>query len=203
MRRCGRRSCAPHFPDGRAADAAAAIHAAESALWRQAGAAQPQRHHRPRLRARRGGAPARLLPDTCDAWAPHTYADPDGRTLSALHARGIKVGVLSNTMWPGRAHEDVFPRDSCSTSSTAPSTPARSRSPSRIRTRSARPCRRRGDRPARACSSGIGPSMTSTAPSGSACARCCSPTATCPRTTGSSRRGDQPPVRDPALIESW
>jgi putative hydrolase of the HAD superfamily len=31
--------------------------------------------------------------------------------LRELRARGIKVGVLSNTMWPRSAHERVFRRD--------------------------------------------------------------------------------------------
>jgi putative hydrolase of the HAD superfamily len=31
--------------------------------------------------------------------------------LRELRRRGIKVGVLSNTMWPRRAHEQIFARD--------------------------------------------------------------------------------------------
>ena len=49
----------------------------------------------------------------------------------ALRERGLKVGVLSNTIWPRECHEEVFERDGVSTSSTGPSTPARSRGPSR------------------------------------------------------------------------
>lgn len=46
------------------------------------------------------------------AWDPHTYADPDARgLLEALRAGGIKVGVLSNTLWPRSHHESVFARD--------------------------------------------------------------------------------------------
>ena len=45
-------------------------------------------------------------------WDQHTVADPQAApTLSALRARGIKVGVLSNTLWPRWHHEAVFARD--------------------------------------------------------------------------------------------
>jgi putative hydrolase of the HAD superfamily len=45
-------------------------------------------------------------------WEEHTYTDPDARPLfEALHERGIKVGVLSNTLWPRAEHERVFRRD--------------------------------------------------------------------------------------------
>lgn len=46
------------------------------------------------------------------AWDPHTLADPDAApVLSGLRARGITVGVLSNTLWPREHHEQVFARD--------------------------------------------------------------------------------------------
>lgn len=45
-------------------------------------------------------------------WDPHTHADPDAAgLLAALRERGIRVGVLSNTMWPRAHHEQVFARD--------------------------------------------------------------------------------------------
>ncbi len=45
-------------------------------------------------------------------WDPHTHADPDAvPLLEALRARGIRVGVLSNTLWPRTHHEAVFERD--------------------------------------------------------------------------------------------
>lgn len=47
-----------------------------------------------------------------DAWEPHTQADPDARPLlEALRDAGIRVGVLSNTLWPRWHHEAVFSRD--------------------------------------------------------------------------------------------
>ncbi len=45
-------------------------------------------------------------------WEPHTYTDPDVPDLLAgLRERGIKVGVLSNTLWTREFHEQVFRRD--------------------------------------------------------------------------------------------
>jgi putative hydrolase of the HAD superfamily len=45
-------------------------------------------------------------------WEQHTFTDPDVRPLFvALRQRGIKIGVLSNTLWPRTEHERVFRRD--------------------------------------------------------------------------------------------
>jgi putative hydrolase of the HAD superfamily len=45
-------------------------------------------------------------------WAPHTLIDPEAPPLlRALRERGIRVGVLSNTLWPRDHHERVFTRD--------------------------------------------------------------------------------------------
>ena len=47
-----------------------------------------------------------------DFWTPHTFLDPDAPALlAALRERGIRVGVLSNTLWPREHHEEVFRRD--------------------------------------------------------------------------------------------
>lgn len=46
------------------------------------------------------------------AWEPHTFTDPDVPALFAgLRERGIRVGVLSNTLWPREWHEGFFERD--------------------------------------------------------------------------------------------
>lgn len=45
-------------------------------------------------------------------WEPHTFIDPDAPALlRALRERQIRVGVLSNTLWPRSLHERVFARD--------------------------------------------------------------------------------------------
>ncbi len=47
-----------------------------------------------------------------DAWEPHTHTHREVVPLfEGLRAAGIKVGVLSNTMWPREFHEQVFRRD--------------------------------------------------------------------------------------------
>lgn len=45
-------------------------------------------------------------------WEPHTYLDPDVPELFAgLRERGIRIGVLSNTIWSRRYHRGLFERD--------------------------------------------------------------------------------------------
>jgi putative hydrolase of the HAD superfamily len=47
-----------------------------------------------------------------EGWDPHTLADPDARSLlEALRDAGVRIGVLSNTLWPRWHHEAVFSRD--------------------------------------------------------------------------------------------
>ena len=57
-------------------------------------------------------ASAEFLASYFEAWDPHTLTDPDAPPLlRELRRRGIKIGVLSNTMWPRSAHEQIFIRD--------------------------------------------------------------------------------------------
>jgi putative hydrolase of the HAD superfamily len=104
--------CGSHYPADQASAVAAAIRAAEFALWRQAETAQESAtlEH---VFARAGIAPGDdLLATYYRAWEPHTYTDPDvAPLLHELRDRDIKTGVLSNTMWPRSAHELVFRRD--------------------------------------------------------------------------------------------
>ena len=104
--------CAPHFPGQLAASRAKAIRAAEFELWRLSETAQ-QSATLEHVFARAGvTVPDGLLAPYYRAWDPHTYTDPDaGPVLRELRTRGIKIGVLSNTMWPRSAHESVFSRD--------------------------------------------------------------------------------------------
>ncbi|MDQ6642671.1 MAG: HAD family hydrolase [Actinomycetota bacterium] len=45
-------------------------------------------------------------------WEPHTRTDPEAaEVFRELRASGIRVGVLSNTVWPRQWHEDFFRRD--------------------------------------------------------------------------------------------
>jgi putative hydrolase of the HAD superfamily len=104
--------CALHYPAAQAAELGAAARAAEAALWQLA----EQERRSATLEevfSRAGISPsAELLASYFTAWDPHTLTDPDVLPLlSELRNRGIKVGVLSNTMWPRHAHERIFIRD--------------------------------------------------------------------------------------------
>ena len=104
--------CAPHFPADSAAATAAAIHLAERELWLTA-----EREHRSATMAqvfeRAGIVPTdELLASYSAAWEPHTFTDPEaGDLLRYLREAGLRIGVLSNTMWPRAWHEEVFRRD--------------------------------------------------------------------------------------------
>ena len=104
--------CALHFPGELVERNAAAIRAAERELWLAA-----ERDHRSatigHVFERAGVVPtAAFLDSYFEAWEPHTLTDPDAAELFLrLRAGGIRVGVLSNTMWPRSMHEQVFSRD--------------------------------------------------------------------------------------------
>ncbi len=47
-----------------------------------------------------------------DDWSRHLQHDPDaGEVLRTLRARGLRTGLLSNTHWPRRFHEELLARD--------------------------------------------------------------------------------------------
>ncbi len=53
-----------------------------------------------------------LLTAYYDFWAPHTETDAEVRPLwEWLRGEGVKVGVLSNTIWPREWHVGFFERD--------------------------------------------------------------------------------------------
>jgi putative hydrolase of the HAD superfamily len=104
--------CAPHFPEARAVTVAAAILAAEQEFWRMCETA----HRSATLDSvfEQAGVTAHpgLLDSYFTAWEPHTYTDPEvAPLLRELRRRGIRIGVLSNTLWPRALHERVFVRD--------------------------------------------------------------------------------------------
>jgi putative hydrolase of the HAD superfamily len=105
-------ACAPHFPADQAAAVVAAILAAENGFW-----VQCETTHRSatldHVFATAGVTPHEDLIETYfGLWEPHTYTDPDvAPLLRWLRERSIRVGVLSNTMWPRALHERVFRRD--------------------------------------------------------------------------------------------
>ncbi len=107
-----RQVCTPHFPADRAGEVAAAILAAELELWDLTSRLQ-RSATLDQVFARAGVTVTEaFLASYFEAWDPHTFTDPDVLPLlRQLRERGIRTGVLSNTMWPRSAHERVFLRD--------------------------------------------------------------------------------------------
>jgi putative hydrolase of the HAD superfamily len=104
--------CARHFPADRAVSIADAISKAEFALWRQCETAQRSATLDHVFEQAGVTADEAFLATYYRAFEPHTYTDPDAAPLlRELRTRGIKIGLLSNTLWPRSAHELVFRRD--------------------------------------------------------------------------------------------
>ena len=101
-----------HYPAANAEEMAAAVHAAERELW-QLGTESHRSATLDEIFARAEvTTSADFLTSYFQAWTPHTLTDPDVPPLfRELRRRGIKIGVLSNTMWPRSAHEQIFLRD--------------------------------------------------------------------------------------------
>jgi putative hydrolase of the HAD superfamily len=104
--------CQPHFPPAKAAEYATALHAAEDELWRLSRTEQRSATMSALFELAGVMVTEAFLASYVDAWEPHTFTDPDVPELLAfLRAADVKVGVLSNTMWPRTWHEEVFRRD--------------------------------------------------------------------------------------------
>jgi putative hydrolase of the HAD superfamily len=104
--------CEPHFPAAEAAQRAAALLAAENEMWRLCHAEQRSATMDQVFELARVPASQAFLDGYIRAWEPHTFTGPDvPELLGYLRGQGIRVGVLSNTMWPRSWHEDVFRRD--------------------------------------------------------------------------------------------
>jgi putative hydrolase of the HAD superfamily len=53
-----------------------------------------------------------LLTAYREFWEPHTHTDPEvGPMFERLRAAGLRIGVLSNTIWPRAWHVGFFERD--------------------------------------------------------------------------------------------
>jgi putative hydrolase of the HAD superfamily len=104
--------CAPHYDRDQLADTAAMLRSAENDLW---GIAEREQRSATldEVFARAGVQPSEaFLAGYFQAWEEHTITDPEAvEVLLELRRRGIKIGVLSNTMWPRAHHERIFTRD--------------------------------------------------------------------------------------------
>jgi putative hydrolase of the HAD superfamily len=105
-------ACASHFPADRAASVAAALLAAENGCWAQCETAHSSATLEAIFAAAGVTGHEAFIETYFGLWAPHTITDPDvAPLLRLLRERSIKVGVLSNTVWPRALHERVFRRD--------------------------------------------------------------------------------------------
>jgi len=99
-----------------AAELATAIMAAEDRAWQRSRTTGDSAHLGEVLAAAgvdtdHPGHPAALAAYQ-EFWEPHTFTDPDVAPLfTGLRERGVRVGVLSNTIWSREYHERVFARD--------------------------------------------------------------------------------------------
>ena len=104
--------CSRHFPPAAAATVAAALYAAEAQLWQTAAQAHRSATMEALFELAGVSATADLLASYVTAWEPHTFIDPDvPGLLRELRRKGIRIGVLSNTLWPRSVHDGCFVRD--------------------------------------------------------------------------------------------
>ena len=104
--------CEPHFPAGRADDVARAFCAAERAVWATIDRSQQSGTLAQVFELAQVTATDGILASYFQAWEPHTLTDPEAPPLlRELRRRNIRIGVLSNTLWPRSAHERCFVRD--------------------------------------------------------------------------------------------
>ena len=114
------RLAARHLAPGREQEVTATLAAVEEAFWERCATHQ------------RAGTLAQLLAEAAaelgadvaeavleeaavsylDSWTPHIRHDPEAApALAALRARGLRLGLLSNTHWPRAFHERFLARD--------------------------------------------------------------------------------------------
>ena len=91
---------------------AARLHAANQAVWGRSRDAQQSATVADLFTEAGLEHDPELLGRYREFWEPHTLTDPEVRPLwEHLREHGIKVGVLSNTIWPREWHHDFFRRD--------------------------------------------------------------------------------------------
>lgn len=106
------RAVAARIDADRADELAIALHKAEDTVWMRA----RDEHVSGTLEEVCTLAEVVMTPEALAEykrqWHPHSLLDPEAPAmLTGLRERGIKVGVLSNTIWPREHHEEIFDRD--------------------------------------------------------------------------------------------
>ena len=105
-----------HAEEEQAASLAARIMAAEDAAWGR-GRTDHSSARLHEILAEAGVDEGELQREAAltayrQFWEPHTFTDEQVRPLwEGLRERGIRVGILSNTIWSGDYHRGVFERD--------------------------------------------------------------------------------------------
>jgi putative hydrolase of the HAD superfamily len=104
--------CQSHLPSDSATRVADAIRDAERALWQTSEDSNASATLAHVFEQAGVTATPEFLASYFEAWDPHTITDPEAAPLMRqLRGQGIRVGVLSNTMWPRSQHERIFERD--------------------------------------------------------------------------------------------
>lgn len=97
-------------------DTASAVHAAEEAAWRR-GRTEGTSARLHEILQEAGLDPAHPaleagLTAYREFWEPHTFTHPEIPSLwESLRSKGIRIGVLSNTIWTRDYHREIFARD--------------------------------------------------------------------------------------------
>jgi len=103
--------CAAHFPADHAARASAIL-AAELRAWDLVVAEQASSTLLAVLEEAGITPSEALLASYRHEFEPHTFTDPAAPAMLAeLRSRGIKIGLLSNTLWPRGWHDEILRRD--------------------------------------------------------------------------------------------
>jgi putative hydrolase of the HAD superfamily len=89
-----------------------ALHAANQAVWGRCKDTEASATLRDIFEHAGLGHDESRLTAYREFWEPHTVTDPDVAELfTRLRADGLRIGVLSNTVWPRAWHEELFRRD--------------------------------------------------------------------------------------------
>ena len=92
-----------------------ALRAAEDELWTRSRDDHRSATLEELLRAAGARPDAEALARLHGWWDQHTFTDPEAAPmLAALRDRGLRVGILSNTIWSRERHEAIFARDGLS-----------------------------------------------------------------------------------------
>jgi putative hydrolase of the HAD superfamily len=104
--------CQPHFSARQARDVARAMREAERAVWADIDRSQRSGTLAQVFELAQVTATDGILASYFQAWEPHTLTDPEVLPLlRELRRRNIRIGLLSNTLWPRSAHDRCLARD--------------------------------------------------------------------------------------------